>query len=159
MAAFAFANLAGAVTLTIVLLCLGELVRHAGAVIFLVSFGWLSGLGLAKLYKIVAFLTWLECYGPVLGKMATPRVQDLVVEPRAVKWFLLYFVAVWCATASLLLSFPLAFRSVASVMVIATSGIIVQLVRARRLADVKATLRLPNGVPRPPLLFSLAQHA
>lgn len=158
MSGYALANLAAAAVLTIVLIGLGALDRHVGALVFLVSFGWLSGLGLAQLYKIVAFLTWLECYGPVLGKVATPRVQDLVVEPRATKWFLLYFIAVWCATAALLLGFPPAFRGAAGAMAIATSGIIVQLVRARRLLDVKATLRLPNGVRRARLLFSLAQY-
>ena len=106
----------------------------------------------------MAFLTWLECYGPVLGKTATPRVQDLVVERRAIKWFVLYFLAVWGATAALLLDRPLAFRVAAAVMVIATCGIIVQLVRARRLADVKPTLRCPTGVRPPRLLLSWIQH-
>jgi hypothetical protein len=55
----------------------------------------LSGLILAKLYKIIAFLTWLETYGPVMGRTATPRVQDLVAEPRASRWFVIYFAAVW----------------------------------------------------------------
>jgi hypothetical protein len=159
MAAFALASLAATAILIIVLLSLGALGRHAAAVIFLVSFGWLSGLGLAKLYKIVAFLTWLECYGPVLGKTATPRVQDLVVERRAIKWFALYFLAVWSATGGLLFDETLAFRMGAGVMVIATGGIIVQLVRARRLADVNAALRLPNGVRAPRLLLSWVQHA
>jgi hypothetical protein len=158
MAAFALANLAAAAILIVILVSTGALGRHAAAVVFLVSFGWLSGLGLAKLYKIVAFLTWIECYGPVLGKTATPRVQDLVVERRAIKWFMLYLLAVWSATAGLLADQPLAFRMSAGVMVVATGGIIVQLVRARRLDDVKAALRLPTGVRRPRLLLSCAQH-
>ena len=95
MAILALASLAASAILIVVLLGLGVLGRHIGAVVFLVSFGWLSGLGLSKLYKIVAFLTWLECYGPVIGKTPTPRVQDLVVESRATKWFALYFLGVW----------------------------------------------------------------
>ena len=157
MAGYALANLATAAILTIVLLGLGALDRHVGALVFLVSFGWLSGLGLAQLYKIVAFLTWLECYGPVLGKVATPRVQDLVVEPRATKWFLLYFVAVWGGTAALLADSSAMFRGAAALMMIATCGIIVQLVRARSLSDVTTTLRFPDGVKRPRLLLALAR--
>jgi hypothetical protein len=84
-------------------------------------------------------------------------VQDLVVERRAAKWFALYFLSVWTATAALLLDTPLAFRGAAGVMVIATIGIIVQLVRSRTLVDVKAALRLPDGVRKPRLLFSCAQ--
>jgi hypothetical protein len=152
MAAVALANLAGSVVLIVILLLFGAFERHVAAVVFLISFGWLSGLGLAKLYKIVAFMTWLECYGPVLGKAPTPRVQDLVVERRAIKWFWLYFLAVWSATATLLLGQPLAFRAAAVAMVIASGAIIVELVRARRLADVQAALRGLAGL-RPPLLF------
>ncbi len=159
MAALALANLAAVAILIVTLVGLGTLGRHVAAVVFLISFGWLSGLGLAKLYKIVAFLTWLECYGPVLGKMATPRVQDLVVERRGIKWFVLYFLAVWSAAAGLLLDEPLAFRMSAAVMVVATGGIIAQLIRARRLDDVKAAVRLPVGVRRPHLLLSWVQHS
>ena len=46
----------------------GAFAAHVGAFAFLAVFGWLSGLILAKLYKIVAFLTWLETYGPVMGR-------------------------------------------------------------------------------------------
>src|SRR3546814_18106577 len=120
MAAFALASLAASAVLIAALVVLGRLTDHAGAVVFLVAFGWLTGLGLAKLYKIVAFLTWLECYGPVLGKAATPRVQDLVVEGRARKWFLLYHVAVWCGMVALLASYAPEFRLAAGVMVAAT---------------------------------------
>ncbi len=96
-------------------------------------------------------------YGPVLGKTATPRVQDLVVERRAVKW--LYFLAVWSATAALLLHQPPAFRVAASSMAIAAAGIIVQLVRAaRRLSDVQSAFRLPDDVRTPRLLLFWIQQ-
>ncbi|MDI3468858.1 MAG: hypothetical protein OJF62_000921 [Pseudolabrys sp.] len=154
MAALALASLAASVALIIVLLPLGRLTDHIGAVVFLIAFGWLSGLGLAQLYKIVAFLTWLECYGPVLGKAPTPRVQDLVTEARALKWFVLYFLAVWTGTIALLASAALVFQITAAAMLIASGGIVAELVRTRRLADVKAVSRLPLGVQRPRLLLS-----
>ena len=72
--------------------------------------GWLSGLGLAKLYKIVPFMACLECYGPVLGKKATPRVQDIVVEKGVENWFLLYFESVWSGAVALLCGHPHAFQ-------------------------------------------------
>jgi hypothetical protein len=158
MAVLALASLAASVVLMIALLALGRLADHAGAFVFLVAFGWLSGLGLAKLYKIVPFLTWLECYGPVLGKTATPRVQDLVVERRALKWFLLYFLATWSGAVALLLQHAPAFQVAAAAMLTATAGIILELVRARRLADVAAERRLPEGAYRPRLLLSLVRQ-
>lgn len=159
MAAIALANLGVVVLLIVALAALADLERRIGAIVFLAAFGWLTGLGLAKLYKIVAFLTWLECYGPVLGKIATPRVQDLVVETRATKWFWLYFAGVWSATACLLLDLPAGFRGSAALMLIATVGIASELVRTRLLADVKPELRRPDITPRPPLLASLSQQA
>lgn len=158
MAAFALASLAASVILTVALTGLGRLEEQIGALVFLVVFGWLSGLGLAQLYKIVAFLTWLECYGPVLGKAPTPRVQDLVVEPRAIKWFWLYFLAVWAGTAALLAGFPPMFQVCAAAMLVATAGIVAQLVRTRRLADVAGALRIPQGSQRPRLLSSLSHQ-
>jgi len=155
MAGYAFASLLAAALLAAALLGLGKLADRAGAVIFLVVFGFLSGLVLAKLYKIVAFLTWLECYGPVLGKTPTPRVQDLVVETRARKWFVLFFASVWCATGALLVDAAVAFRIAAFLMLVATSGIAVHLTLARRLSAVRAGF--PIGVTRPPFLFSSAR--
>lgn len=159
MAVLAFATLGLSALLAIVLVAFGALPRHVGAVVFLAAFGWLSGLGLAKLYKIVPFMTWLECYGPVLGKKATPRVQDLVVEKRAEKWFLLYFVSVWSGTVALLCGHPLAFQATAAAMFVATAGIVSQLVRARRLVDVNASDRFPDGAHQPGLLHSFVQRA
>ena len=51
----------------------------------------------------------VEAYGPVLGRMPTPRVQELVVERRA-KWFAAYFGATWIATVLLLLDEAWLFR-------------------------------------------------
>lgn len=158
MAAVAFACLGAVVLLSIALAAFGRFEAKVGTVVFLAGFGWLTGLGLSKLYKIVAFLTWLECYGPVLGKMATPRVQDLVLEKRAEKWFWLYFAAVWSATVCLLLDASLGFRASAAVMFVGTVGVVVQLVRTRRMADVKPELRQSHLTHRPALLASQQAH-
>ncbi len=157
MAGVAFVNLAATIVISIGLLIAGAFGSHVDIVVFLVAFGWLTGLGLAKLYKIVAFLTWLECYGPVLGKTKTPRVQDLVVESSATKWFLLHTAGVWCAVAGLALDVPLVFRLSAAAMLVATCGVIGQLLRTRRLANVQPTLRLPKGVSPPHLLYCSVQ--
>ncbi len=154
MAAPALVSLGLGAVLLVLLLLLGQLPRHAGAVVYLVAFGWLTGLGLAQLYKIVAFVTWLECYGPVLGKTPTPRVQDLVVEQRARKWFYLYFAAVWLGTAALFAGQVLVFRGLALVVLVATIGLGVEFVRARGLSDVAPALRLRAGARRPHLLHA-----
>lgn len=156
MAAVSLVNLAAVVILIAAFFATGQLERHAAALVFLASFGWLSAFGLSQLYKIIAFVTWLEGYGPVLGKMPTPRVQDLVVERRAVKWFSLYFAAVWIASVCLFMGFPTLFRAATALMLAATAGIVVQLVRTRLLADVKPALRLRGPVPTPHLLRSFA---
>jgi hypothetical protein len=159
MAALGLASLAASIVLLVSLTALGRLDDQIGAVVFLVAFGWLSGLGLSQLYKIIAFLTWLECYGPVLGKAPTPRVQDLVVENRAAKWFYVYFASVWAGTAALLAGETALFRTAAAVMFVGTCGIVVQLVRTRRLADVNVEQMLPQGAQRPRLLYSLSNPA
>jgi len=154
MAAYGFASLAAAALLGIALVLTGSFAAHVGAFAFLVAFGWLSGLVLAKLYKIVAFLTWLETYGPAMGRAPTPRVQDLVAEQRASRWFAIYFISVWAGTAALLWGDAKLFRGIALVMTMTTVGIVMELIRTRRLADVAQPLRLPNGTQVPRLLYS-----
>lgn len=159
MAGFAFAGLTAAVMLSVALAIFGSFSDHVDAVVFLVAFGWLTSLVLAKLYKIVAFLTWLECYSPVLGKTPTPRVQDLVAEHRANKWFWLHFGAVWFGTAALLADAPAGFRLAALLMTAATCGIVIQIVKTRRLSNIGAAFRLPAGAAMPPLLFSMRERS
>ena len=154
MAMLSFASLGGTALLGVMLVLTGNFATHVGAFVFLVVFGWLSGLVLAKLYKIVAFLTWLETYGPVMGRSPTPRVQDLVAERRASKWFVIYYGAVWAGTLMLLADQPSAFRVAATAMAIGTIGIVREVVRTRRLADVADPLRLPAGARAPRLLFA-----
>jgi hypothetical protein len=122
--------------LLVVLLLARRLDAHIGAVVYLFAFGWLGGLGLAKLYKIVPFITWLECYAPLLGKQPTPRVQDLVDERRARPWFALYFLAVLAAVTMLLLGWPSAFRLAALIQLVATLGLVRHFYLARRLGSV-----------------------
>lgn len=154
MATLSFASLAGMALLGAALVVTGNFAAHVGAFVFLAVFGWLSGLVLAKLYKIVAFLTWLETYGPVMGRTPTPRVQDLVAERRASKWFVIYYAAVLTGTLMLLIGQPSGFRAAATAMTVGVIGIVREVIRTRQLADVARPLRLPGGARAPHLLFA-----
>jgi len=123
------------------------------ALTYMAIFGWLTGLGLAQLYKIVPFLTWLECYAPILGRVPTPRVQDLVDERKAMRWFILFFAAVAVATLALLAQQPTVFRLAAFCQLIATLCLILEFARARRLAHVSIIVQLPGGAVRPNLFL------
>lgn len=126
------------------------------AVVYLFVFGWLTGLGLSQLYKIVAFLTWLEAYGPVLGRGPVPRVQDLVEEGAARILFRIYYGAVTMATLALLADTAGLFRVAVAVQFVATLGMIREFIRTRRLSIVPATLRAPQGMVRPHLFLPLS---
>ena len=154
MAVFALVNLAVSAAFGVALMAMGRFSEHVGAVVFLSAFGWLSGLMLAQMHKIVAFLTWLEVYGPVLGKTLTPRVQDLVEERAATRWFLLFFAGVWAATGALLAGNVPIFRIAALAMMVATSGLVSQMIKIRRLSHVPPARRLPGNAVQPMLLFT-----
>ncbi|MBW7920926.1 MAG: hypothetical protein H3C51_02365 [Rubellimicrobium sp.] len=156
MAGVALANLAALAVLVVVLAVFGQLGNQAGAVVFFAAFGWLTGLGLSQLFKIVAFMTWLETYGPVMGRMPTPRVQDLVVEKRALKWFWTYHAGTWAATLALLFGLAIPFRICVVVMLAGTLGLVAQFLRTRRLLDIDAAKRLPEGTRQPQLFVSNA---
>lgn len=98
---------------------------------YLFIFGWLSGLGLSQLYKIVPFLTWLQRYGHLLGKQDVPRVQDLVDEHRDRPWFWLYFVAVALGFAAGVLGWTLIWRVAIASHLIASLMIVRALWRVR----------------------------
>ena len=93
----AFVMLGLATIIAVASLLTGSLAANLPLLIFLVLFGWLGGLGLTQLYKIVPFLTWLARFGKQLGRGRVPRVQDLVDEPYATPWFVIYFAGVLLA--------------------------------------------------------------
>lgn len=120
------------------------------AAIHLLALGWLGGLGLAMLYKVIPFLTWLECFAPLMGRMTTPRVQDLVREDRAISLFVLYFAAELASSGALFLGAGAAFRVASVLQLLGVLLLVHQYYRARRLAD------LPQpwlDHPRPRLLW------
>jgi hypothetical protein len=97
-----------------------ELNRIAPTLVFLLIFGWLSGLGLSQLYKIVPFLAWLSRYGRRLGTGPVPRVQDLVNEPVATYMFAAYFLSVAGAAITASFDLPLFTRGAMVVALVAT---------------------------------------
>src|SRR5690606_28821153 len=115
----AFIALGLSLLLAIALFRTGMSDQMIAALVYLFAFGWLSGLSLAQLYKIIPFLTWLECYGPFMGRAPTPRVQDMVSEHRARQWFALYYSGVAIGTLALIAAYPTVFRVAASLNLIA----------------------------------------
>lgn len=139
MAVPAMAALALAILLAIYIGFTGITETSLGALGYIFVFGWLSGLGLSQLYKIVPFLTWLERYGSLLGKQAVPRVQDLVDERRDWPWFILYFAAVGAGTLFIALGWPTVWRIAVLGHLLAT------------LMILRALWLVRHGVPRPSL--------
>ncbi|HUX23804.1 MAG TPA: hypothetical protein VMV87_04230 [Burkholderiales bacterium] len=128
----------------------GGLDRFAGAIGYLFIFGGLTGLGLSQLYKVVPFLTWLEVFGPKLGKGPVPRVQDLVNERRAMPWFVLYFAMAPLAAGALVLGHALLWRITVGLQLLATVLIVVELWRSRHPdPNAKPTPVRPPGMSAP----------
>ncbi len=128
--AFGFLGLAAGVG--IASLTAGRLAEATPALVFLIVFGWLGGLGLTQLYKIIPFLTWLNRYGSSLGRGAVPRVQDLVKESRSYPWFVCYFLGVLLAVLSALFDWRIAFRPAFALVPLATVGLAIEYARAWR---------------------------
>ncbi|MBU6421209.1 MAG: hypothetical protein KGQ62_03920 [Gammaproteobacteria bacterium] len=128
----AFIMLGGTTLLAIVLMSLGVFAAHVGVFVFLVLFGWLSGLGLTQLYKIVPFLTWLGRFGQQLGRGPVPRVQDLVDEAHSYPWFVIYFIAVLLAALAGFAGSAFVFQAGVGLSALATIGLAFEYWRAWR---------------------------
>ena len=128
----AFLSLAAALVIAVILVVSHRLAAYAPALVLLVLFGWLSGLGLTQLYKIVPFLTWITRYGHQLGRDAVPRVQDLVDEARTSPWFVIYFLGVALATLGAFINVAYVCRTGVTVSAGATLGLAFEYWRAWR---------------------------
>lgn len=103
---------------------------------YLFVFGWLSGLGLAQLLKIVPFLTWIEAFGPLLGRRPTPRLGDLVSSARSAVWLAGFYAAVIGAASAIALGSDSLFRFAAAFQFVSTAALAIELARARALSGV-----------------------
>lgn len=128
----AFVLLGISALLAVALLATDALGTYAPVLVFLVLFGWLSGLGLTQLYKIVPFLTWLGRFGKKLGRGPVPRVQDLVDEKRTAPWFVIYFAGVVLAALAASGGAAYLFRIGVALMAVATIRLMLEYWRAWR---------------------------
>ena len=127
-----FASLAAALVIAVVLVLVNRLGDYVPALVLLVLFGWLSGLGLTQLYKIVAFLAWITHYGHQLGRGPVPRVQDLVDEDHAYPWFIFYFLGTALATLAAFTGTVSLCRLGVALTLLATLGLATEYWRAWR---------------------------
>jgi hypothetical protein len=115
----------GVLTLAAVVVRLGGMLSRLDiALTFLALYGWLGGLVLTQLYKIIPFLTWLNRFGNRMGKGRIPRVQDLVNESRDRYAYIVYFSAVTLATIFLYAGEFAEFRAVMWAAFVATLDIV-----------------------------------
>ena len=149
----AYASLGLGVALLPIAVTAGAGEGIVAALAFLLAFGWLGGLTLAQLVKIVSFMTWLEAYAPRLGRGPAPRVGDLVAMPRTGWWFALYFAGVVLGTIALWVGVASSFRWAVLPCFMGTAGIAAELVRVRRLSEINANAR-PPAHERPWLLIA-----
>ena len=113
----------------------------------LLLLGWLSGLGLTQLYKVVAFLSWLSRFGSQLGRGTVPRVQDLVNEPGAIGFFVLYFAAVAVAAGAAAFDLVDVIRSALALALIAVLLLAREYARAWRAVYAREHLGRPPPFP------------
>lgn len=144
-AAWALVALGAGLALLVAAALAGQGTGWAGPLGYVFLFGWLSGLSLSQLYKIVPFLTWLERFGSKLGKGPVPRVQDLVDEPRARPWFVLYFAAVGVGAATGFAGLDGAWRACSVLSLAASLAIGRELWRIRHSPPPPAAPSVPRG--------------
>jgi len=125
-----------------------RLAALAPSLVLLVMLGWLSGLGLTQLYKVVAFLSWLSRYGGRLGRGPVPRVQDLVNEPGTVGFFVLYFAAIAVAAGAAAFGLSDVIRGALAFALLAVLLLAREYARAWRAVYARAA---PAAVPRSPI--------
>lgn len=112
-----------------------------------VMLGWLSGLAVTQLYKIIPFLAWLNRYGNMMGKGRVPRVQDLVNEKKALPIFVAWFAAVLVTVAGVLAEQVLVARLADAVLFGATLLLVREYWRAWRCSYAASAENAPPKFP------------
>jgi hypothetical protein len=145
----AFIALGLAVLLAIGAIATDRLAALAPSLVLLLLLGWLSGLGLTQLYKVVAFLSWLSRFGGQLGRGPVPRVQDLVNEPGATGFFVLYFVSVAIAAGAAVFDLVDVVRGALALVLLAVLLLAREYARAWRAVYARGQLGQPPPIPTP----------
>jgi hypothetical protein len=145
----AFIALGLAVLLAVGAIATDRLADLAPSLVLLLLLGWLSGLGLTQLYKVVAFLSWLSRFGGQLGRGPVPRVQDLVNEPGATGFFVLYFVAVAVAAGAAAFDLVDVIRGALALTLIAVLLLAREYARAWRAVYARGQPGQPRPIPIP----------
>ena len=144
MTPLALAALAASVVLSVPALIVGD--PWAEAAVWTALAGWLSTLTLAQMVKIVSFLTWIDVYGPVIGRRPVPMVHDLVDEAAARRGIVLWYAGTIAGTGALIIGSGMLFRVAAAVLLVSVLDILRELFAIRRLRHVSSTLR-PERIP------------
>ncbi|MBU3030589.1 hypothetical protein [Paracoccus marinaquae] len=118
----------------------------AEATVFAALIGWLSGLTLTQMIKIISFLTWIQVFAARIGRGALPQVHELVDETASRRWLSLWFGAAALGTLALLAGQSVALRLSFALLLVAALGIVRQIWRIRRLALVPPAMR-PDCLP------------
>lgn len=137
----AFALLAASALAFVVSIPLGLGPNVRIALIYVFAFGWLTGLGLAQLLKIVPFLTWIEAFGPLLGRRPTPRLSELVRERHAAVWLALFYLGVILAGVAIAGNSDSGFRAAAVLQAFCTAALAFELFRARALLNIDGSAK------------------
>lgn len=121
----------------------------AEAAVFLALVGWLSTLTLAQMIKIVAFLTWIQIFAPLIGRQPVPLVAHLSDARMTARLLGLWSLGVVLGALSLALGQGAGFRVAALILLTAALGLGRELIAIRRLHHLDPRQR-PD--PLPPLV-------
>lgn len=120
--------------------------RWAETAVFVALAGWLSTLTLAQMVKITSFLTWIQVFGPRIGRAPVPLVHELTDPRAAARGLGLWVAGVALGALALALASPLLFRIGAGALLIGALGLCAELIAIRRLRHLRPAAR-PAPLP------------
>lgn len=116
----------------------------------LLLLGWLSGLTLAFIPRIIGFLTWMEVFGPRMGRAPVPPTAALTKAQAVARGFVLWALGTAALAPALALGLTLPARA-AAILLLAGAGAIARETWAiRRLANLP-----PDPLAAPPRILQI----